>query len=290
MRLSVVVATRNRASVISGLLARLSAIDHPSAWELIVVDNGSSDDTSDAVSAFIGLLPLKLLHVPERGKSRALNAALELVRGELILFADDDIEVSPHWLSAWAEVSTLYPAYQVFGGRVRVHASAVPEWILTSSNLHEMLVSLHDLGDEAKPYEFNRYPIGPNMAIRRMALRNTGALWPDDIGPGMAVPLGDERSFLIQISKPDARDRLYLPEPYVMHCPERERLSYAQCWWRCFLGGYAAGKIDCRNGFPPQSSLKTQHIWHRLRTCRSMPEFIAMICRATGVFVGKMGL
>lgn len=290
MKLSLVMATRNRAGALRHFLERLAGMEPPKDWEIVIADNGSEDGTGPLLLEFGRRLPLKTTHVPVPGKSRALNAALGLVTGDLVLFTDDDVEPQADWLSQWLDGAERYPQYTVFGGRIQVEETGVPQWIMRSGNLQEMLVSLHDLGNEECAYPSGRYPIGPNMAVRRDALVAANAKWPENLGPGTPVPLGDERAFLGQISAPGKGDRFYLTRVQVFHHPDIARLTRLNCWKRCFLGGLAAGRIgrrEPRSRFPAKSASATLLL--RVRQCRSFSEWIAISLRALGVLAGRLG-
>src|SRR4051812_21029824 len=95
-QISVIIATRNRADSLRRLLPRLRAMSPALDWELIVADNGSSDDTAQLLAGMSGLL--RAVHEPVPGKSRALNRAMAAAKGELLVFTDDDVEPHPAWL------------------------------------------------------------------------------------------------------------------------------------------------------------------------------------------------
>src|SRR5262252_9165595 len=95
MKLSVLIATRNRASAIASCLSSIAAAfanASPIEAEIVVVDNGSTDDTAAVLQAWsnAGGVPVKPLHEPQKGKSRALNRALGAAQGEILAFTDDD--------------------------------------------------------------------------------------------------------------------------------------------------------------------------------------------------------
>lgn len=287
MKLSLVIATRNRSASIGRLFERLAVMPAPPDWELIVADNGSTDATPALLGQWAGRLPLRPVTVPTPGKSRALNLALQQARGELILFTDDDVAPAPDWLLRWAETPGLYPGYRLFGGRIRVDPQGVPDWILRSGNLQEMLISVHDLGEGVRPYPVGRYPIGPNMAVRRAALLAAGARWDEQLGPGTPVPLGDERAFLSQLSAAAEQDRLYVGTASVDHRPDPGSLTRARCWRRCYLGGLAAGRTDRRPGGAPVPV--GGPALGRLLGCRGPSELLGMTLRAAGVAMGRLG-
>ena len=98
MSISVVIATKDRAALLDGALASLRAQEHAPEFEIVVVDNGSSDATPeiarrhDAQYVFV--------REPNRGKAR--NAGIARAGGDLVVFCDDDVVTPPHFLAAHA--------------------------------------------------------------------------------------------------------------------------------------------------------------------------------------------
>jgi glycosyltransferase involved in cell wall biosynthesis len=96
MKLSVIVATRNRAHAIAGCLDSIAAsLANASApdTEIVVVDNGSQDATSTIVEQWASAsrpFPVRLLFEPKAGLARAHNRALETAQGDVLAFTDDD--------------------------------------------------------------------------------------------------------------------------------------------------------------------------------------------------------
>jgi len=99
IQLSVIVATHNRRDKLRRCLEALShQTVEPALAEVIVADDGSTDGTAEMVDSFSGPLGVRLLRLPKRGKSAALNAGIEAARGKACLFLDDDIVASPELL------------------------------------------------------------------------------------------------------------------------------------------------------------------------------------------------
>src|SRR5215471_5623735 len=97
--LTVLIATRNGAHTLPRCLAALGQLIAPvGGWKLIVVDNGSTDATREIVESFADRLPLTYLLEPRPGKNAALNAGLDHVEGDLVVFTDDDVLARPDWL------------------------------------------------------------------------------------------------------------------------------------------------------------------------------------------------
>ncbi|HZU11824.1 MAG TPA: glycosyltransferase family 2 protein [Chloroflexota bacterium] len=95
---SVIVPTRNRADLLPGLLAALDAQAYPQR-EIIVVDDASTDGTGALLDAWAGDGRM-VAHLEEnRGSYAARNAGLEMARGEIIAFTDDDCLPAPEWLA-----------------------------------------------------------------------------------------------------------------------------------------------------------------------------------------------
>ena len=98
--ISVVIAAYNAAATIGDQLAALAAEEVEEAWEVVVADNGSDDDTRGAVSAWTGRLPsLRVVDAGQRrGPSHARNVGVAAAEGARILMCDADDVVGPGWV------------------------------------------------------------------------------------------------------------------------------------------------------------------------------------------------
>lgn len=288
--ISVIVATRNRQESLGRFIEALRALPEQPAWEVILADNGSSDGTAELLTTAANDLPAVIIQVKQPGKSRTLNAALKHARGEILLFTDDDVVPDRNWLAAMCDASMQYSSANIFGGRIRVDAEEVPEWIVRSSNLTTMLVSEQDLGDKIRWFGFDQYPLGPNLAVRRQTLANGRFGWPTNLGPGTRIPLGDERAFLMQFSSAGARDRLYVPDSIVRHCPRARELNLGRAVFRCFRGGYAAGLLS-RVHEKSDDRLHAgaaRAVLRRLRGLSTGKELFCVMARGCGVAAGAI--
>jgi O-antigen biosynthesis protein len=93
-RISVVVCTYNGARTIRGTLEGLSSLPYPD-YEVIVVDDGSTDDTAEIAQAY----DVRLVRTENRGLSSARNTGLAAATGEIVAYIDDDAYPDPHWLT-----------------------------------------------------------------------------------------------------------------------------------------------------------------------------------------------
>ncbi len=121
--LTVLMATRNRARILGEVLDSYGRLQPPSSgWKLVVVDNGSTDETAPVIASFANRLPLHSVREPKLGKNFALNTALGLVEGDLVVFTDDDAFPASDWLLQLRKAADTQPGYSMFGGTI------VPRW------------------------------------------------------------------------------------------------------------------------------------------------------------------
>lgn len=129
--ISVILPTHNGVTTLPLAMEAFKDVEPPGEGvEFIVVDNASSDATRDVVVRYLDALPLTVLSEPRQGKSFALNKAIGVARGDLIVFADDDVLPGAQWLSALGQAAAAYPDVDLFAGQVRhFWQKAPPGWL-----------------------------------------------------------------------------------------------------------------------------------------------------------------
>ena len=141
MRFSVIICTRNRAASLRETLEAVfdQVPNQEISFEVIVVDNGSTDATKPLVAEFLATLPdrhygnLKYCYESQPGLSYARNRGLEEATGEVIVFTDDDILPESIWLEQIRREFINDPELHLFGGRVLLASAKLqPVAIVTS--------------------------------------------------------------------------------------------------------------------------------------------------------------
>jgi len=280
---SVIIATRNRAESLRRLLPRLLELSPGLSWELIVADNGSTDDTAKVLAGMGARV--RTVFEPLPGKSRALNRAMAAARGDLLVFTDDDVEPDRAWLDELVAAARRHPDVDCFGGRIDIDATAVPGWVLRS-RLRQLLTSSHEFGDVEGPYPPNRFPIGPNMAVRRRALHGREEAWPVDLGPGSPIPVGDETAFFYRLGQGATRTRVYVPRAQVRHQPQAGYLALGPALRRSWLGGFSAGFTNARYPEHAGAEFKGVPVWRKVASTRSWQEFCCSSVRLLAYVTG----
>lgn len=237
MDASVIVATRNRSRFLGALLDALAgqALPAGTSWELLVVDNGSSDDTAHVLAQEIdrGRLPLLALSEPTPGKSRALNLAMARARGDLWVFTDDDVLPEPEWLGAYIDAARRHPNIDGFAGRVLPKwLGELPEWLHTEGPfaMPRGITNTRDFGLDEHRLPREVIPGGVNTALRADAARLNGE-FRVDVGPGTSIPYAEDTDFMGRYTQRGG-EFWYVPQALLHHCniPERMTKAYVMRW------------------------------------------------------------
>jgi glucosyl-dolichyl phosphate glucuronosyltransferase len=172
MNVSVVIPSYNRAHSLRSTLEALRAQVVPKdfSWELIVVNNNSSDETHAVINTAAAVFPVPVHHVfePRQGINPARNAGIERAKGSIIAFTDDDVLPAPDWV-AMIDSAMQRREADVVGGRILAKwEGAVPEWLAASIPLQARLtVMSHDVVTKLTRSTGTPGVWGANMAFRR---------------------------------------------------------------------------------------------------------------------------
>jgi glycosyltransferase involved in cell wall biosynthesis len=181
--ISVVLSTYNRADILPDALTALLCQNGDVRFEVIVVDNRSTDHTARVV-ADLARTPLaagrlRYTFEPRQGLSYGRNTGIALARGAVIAFTDDDVRVAPDWAQRLKEVFDARPDVDYLGGRVLPRWSVPPpSWLTTA---HWSPLALQDYGDHALISSRHRAIclVGANLAFRRTVFERVGLFTPE---------------------------------------------------------------------------------------------------------------
>lgn len=246
--LSVIVSTRNRAKRLTTLIQCIGSqmnIENIN-FEIIIVDNNSTDNTKEVVYAFTEGSNLKIKYVVEQkvGLANARNAGILASKGSLLLFLDDDILFPKEFISNALFGVQEYPEFSIFGFRILPDWDEValkkknfkpPFWLTLKKpfNLIQSFLPIHDLGKEVLQYPNKRAqnPIGAAFIVKKEMLEKTGP-FREDLGAGQSGLCEDTEFFWYSMLC--GFKVLYWPYAAVYHpvLSDRIKISYLHKW--CF--------------------------------------------------------
>lgn len=182
-RASIVIPTLNRWGKLAICLEHIGAIRSDTRWELIVVDNGSTDETLAFLDAVArrSPLPMRVVHEPVAGGARTRNSGARVARGEILIFVDDDCYVRPDIVDRYCEVFED-PAIGFAGGRILLHDRTDFPLTINESDVEVRFPA-------ARPVPCGIVQSG-NMAVRRRALLEAGG-FDERMGPATRFPAED---------------------------------------------------------------------------------------------------
>lgn len=234
--ISAIICTHNRDNYLGAAIDSLLVQDFAPEFEIIIVDNGSTDNTRTVVESRLGNSRLKYIFEPILGLSVARNTGANAASGEILAYLDDDAIASVGWLQA------LYTAYQqnpqlaIAGGKVTLlypEGVQPPRWL--STGLAENL-GAYDLGDEFVNIQNpGLTPRGLNYSIRRSFLEQIGGFDPK-LGRVGKNLLSNEELQMTELAIQNGWQVAYIPTALVAHnvAPERLHRSWflSRGWWQ----------------------------------------------------------
>jgi len=235
MDLSVIICTWNRCHSLRQALESIEACAVPAGveWEVMVVDNNSSDETRAVCESFVARDPerFRYLFEQQQGKAFALNSGVLAAKGDVLAFTDDDLTVDTRWVAEILISFQNNDCVAVGGKVVPVWTTPPPDWIEWEGP-HRLMAAIirFDLGD--RPCETKIPPFGCNMAFKKEVFEKHG-LFRTDLGPNTTRKIcGEDTELGRRIV--DAGERLvYAPGAVVYHPVEekRARKSFFLSWY-----------------------------------------------------------
>lgn len=168
IKYSIIICSYNRFILLDeSIKSVLNVFEDRSDFEVLIIDNNSTDDTSTLKEKYDTNIKVKYFLEFQQGLSHARNRGLNEATGEILVYLDDDIELVDDYFTVCDEIF-LNKSIFISGGKVIPYKVDVPEWL---PNKYYFLVSVYDLGNESK---YVKYLMGGNFAIRRSAALKIG--------------------------------------------------------------------------------------------------------------------
>ena len=225
--ISVIITTYNRCDMLATAIERLLEQESQRVkYELIIVDNNSTDQTRQVVESFIrqGHTNLRYVFEPRQGVSHGRNAGIANSNAEIIAFTDDDVYVQKNWIAGIKRTLDEHPEVDFAGGRTLPHWPSEPPTWLTRE--HWWPLALLDPGDKSFYVNTDNPLCLPtaNISFRREVFRLVGLFSPEFSGR-------EDHELLVRLWRA-GRQGIYDPELIVTAEVQPERLSknYHRKW------------------------------------------------------------
>jgi glycosyltransferase involved in cell wall biosynthesis len=243
MDISVILPTYNRASSLQVMLDSFAKLHLPPglSWELLLVDNNSSDTTASVIQQFIQGFGDQIRYVFEgrQGRSHALNAGIAEAKGDVIAFTDDDVVLDAGWLTnlygAFADPS----ASAVAGRILPLWNHPKPDWLEMDG---QQAIVNFDLGEQKQDIQIA--PMGANSAFRKEIFAKYGVFRVDlGVSGSQHTITCDDTEFGGRLMA--GREKIvYCPTALIYHPvdPERTTKQYFLRWY--FYNGVSLTRTD----------------------------------------------
>jgi len=265
---SVVLPTRDRADYLAVTLASLAAQDLEKPYEVIVVDDGSSDSTP-AVIEQAGVKSIR--NDNPRGANAGRNAGTRLAAGDLIALVDDDIDAPKSWLRAFVAGAARHPGAEAFGGPIRARFDGPAPG---GCGREAPPITTLDLGPTDVEAEL---VWSANMLFRRSAFERVG---PFDEG----LPTGGDEEEWLRRLRAQSGKVVYIADAWLEH----RRAGYDARLRALMRSAYSRGRnmraYDRRRGVAPGLGRELRVLagcgWHTVR--RRCPQGLVMGAHSAG--------
>jgi len=214
--LSVIICTRSRPVSLRRTLESLLAQEAPpKEWEVIVVDNGATDETREVIESFVARGPVRYASEPIQGLGRARNRGIAVARGRLLAFTDDDVVLSLDWARRIVDRFSAEPDVDAVFGCVYADAGIPSMFSLRTRPDACYIQGKHRVWESTG---------GNNMAYRRSVTDRIGLFDPLH-GSGAKYWGADDAEFQYRFFKAGFK-AFYDPEIKAKHMVEVDSRRY----------------------------------------------------------------
>ena len=220
--ISLVICTYNRCRYLPEALESITKQTlQGERFELIIVDNNSTDDTAAIAQQFIALHPelnARYCFEENKGLSHARNRGVAEARSPIVNYVDDDAILSPDYLTEMLQFFKTHPQAAGAGGKVipKYEDGTEPAWM---SKYLNGFVGKIDFGDEVHAFtKAMKYPVGCNMAYRKAVLQQAG-------GFNNALQFRSDDKYIFHQVRKISAQVYFVPKAWLFHYIDAQRLQ-----------------------------------------------------------------
>jgi len=279
---TIIIPTLNQSAKLKLCLAHLANLDFdPDAFEVLVIDNGSTDDTKCVTESYAGMIRnLRYHYCAEHGLMAARHMGCDEAKGDILCYLDDDSLVTKEWLQGLAESFSRDDVVIAGGPCIPKYEAPPPDWVdyfwyETGYGKTNGFLSLVDFGNEFKMIP-PVYIYGCNFSIRKSVFLENGGTLPDYYHRGMYQYIGGGETSLSFKLQRKGFLAAYNPKARIDHLIPSSRLTLDYFCWRRYYNGIGSSYHDVRwkhglDGYqaPAPISLILSHVI--VRTIRRLP-------------------
>lgn len=292
MKASVIIPTRNRADILARCLDSLTSQTLPAeAFEVLVIDNGSTDDTPEVARRHASLLQLTYVSSPEPGLHVGRHEGMRHAKADVLIFGDDDIEAEPDWVEAVVQSFDDSTIVLVGGNNYPLFEEPPPTWLLRwwekPANKGRALGSLSILDFGEGVFEIDPgYVWGCNFSIRRDVLKKVGGFHPDGMPKERLHFRGDGETHVSNMVRNSTLRTLFNSRASVRHLVSKDRMTKEYFEQRAYSQGISDSYTDIRRYGGPHIPLPFR-MKRRIRSSRYvMAAYIRSVMQGEGT-VGR---
>ena len=286
IKYSIIIPTYNRANILNKCLQHIRELDNPNEdWEILVMNNNSTDNTEDVIRDHQHKLPqLRYFNTKDPGLHIGRNVGCEKAKGEILCYIDDDSFVSKGWLKGIKDSFRDPDVVLVGGPSFPEYEDEHPEWINQLWNKVEFgkclaYLSLVDLGDKVKHIS-PLYVLGCNFSIRKNTLLKIGGFHPDGMPKNKILFRGDGETFVIYKIKDFNHSALYSPSIMIHHYIPKTRQTTEYFYRRAFNQGISNSFRKIREDYSVDGNKKIKLLFIKKRI-RNIHRSLGAIYRST---------
>lgn len=244
-KVSVIIPTRNRSALLSKcLISLVNQSVNRNVYEVVVVDNGSTDNTKAIAEEFSDELNLQYCYEAEPGLHIGRHAGLRQSKSEVLSYIDDDVEVHPIWVESIIGAFTDVDVVMVGGNNIPMFVQSPPAWLkkmwdTPKRGKNQMISALSVLKKvEVHKHYFSPYSVwGCNFSIRKSTLMEAGGFHPDGMPKELIRFRGDGETHVSRYVEESGKKCLFHPGASVYHKVTPERMTVAYFRQRGFNQG-----------------------------------------------------